>query len=113
MSLKMRQGDYVTDGAGGFLRATGTEELLENALFLLAAHRGGFALMPELGSRLYTLGREKSSVREELAVAYAQEALEPLGLTVTAAKVIPGEPIQLELQLAYEGEKFNLEVAVG
>lgn len=113
MSLKLRQGDYVTDGVGGFQQVSGKEELLENALFLLSARRGGFTLLPELGSRLYTLGRERPSVRADLAAAYAQEALEPLGLTVTAVKVISGETMELELQLQYKGENLNLEVTAG
>lgn len=112
MSLKMWDRDYIPDGVGGFQQADSTEELRQNALFLLAAHRGGFPLLPELGSKLYTLYREKPSARKELAMAYAQEALEPLGLTVTGVRLSGQDPITLELQLVYNGDNMNLEVKV-
>lgn len=112
MSLKLREGDYVPDGAGGFQRAYGLEAILEQAMFQLTARRGAFSLMPEVGSRLYTLYREKPSVRKTLAIRYAGEALEPLGLTVKDAVVTSGEPMLVELELGYEGNEMNLEVTV-
>lgn len=112
MSLRQRDGDYIPDGAGDFQRATGTEALLEQARFALCAHRGGFPLMPEVGSRLYLLERERASVREGLARAYAQEALNSLGLTVTQVKLTRGDPMLLELSLTYGEEDLNLEVTV-
>lgn len=112
MMLKLRKGDYVPDCTGGFQQVTGAEELLEQALFQLTAHRGAFSLMPEVGSRLYTLYREKPSVRRELAIRYAGEALEPLGLTVMDVAVTEEEPMVLELALSYEGNEMNMEVTV-
>lgn len=112
MSLKLRNGDYVPDGAGGFQEASGSEDILEQALFQLTARRGAFTLMPEVGSRLYTLYREKPSVRKTLAIRYAEEALEPLGLTVKDAAVTEEDPMVLELELSYEGNEWNLEVTV-
>lgn len=41
----------------------------------LTARRGQFPFLPELGSRLYQLGREKPSAREALALQYVTEAL--------------------------------------
>ena len=39
----VRNGDYVSDGAGGFLRAEGTDELLQRVLWKLSIPRGGSA----------------------------------------------------------------------
>ena len=58
MENKLIGGDYVPDGAGGFVRQTGSEALLSQALFRLTCRRGRFPLLPELGSLLYTLDRE-------------------------------------------------------
>lgn len=112
MSLKLRDGDYVPDGAGGFQEASGTEDILEQAMFQLTARRGAFSLMPDVGSRLYTLYREKPSVRKTLAIRYAGEALEPLGVTVKDAAVTNEEPMRVELELRYEGTGMDLEVTV-
>ena len=40
----VRNGDYVNDGAGGFLRAEGTDELLQRVLWKLSIPRGSFPL---------------------------------------------------------------------
>lgn len=55
----VRNGDYVNDGAGGFLRAEGTDELLQRVLWKLSIPRGSFPLLPALGSELHRLGRAK------------------------------------------------------
>ena len=75
MELRLEQGDYVPNGAGGFQRLEGAEALLQRVLFRLTARRGQFPFLPELGSRLYQLGREKPSAREALALQYVTEAL--------------------------------------
>ena len=59
MELKIKDRDYVADGAGGLVRVSGWEELLERVLFKLSVRRGSFALAPELGSKLHLLWREK------------------------------------------------------
>ena len=51
----VRNGDYVNDGAGGFLRAEGTDELLQRVLWKLSIPRGSFPLLPALGSELHRL----------------------------------------------------------
>ena len=112
MSLKLREGDYVPDGAGGFQTVSGTQQLLEEALFLLTARRGGFSVLPEVGSRLYLLEQEKPSVRENVARAYAQEALEALGITVTEVHITEGDMLQMEIQMEYEGQTLSVEVAI-
>lgn len=112
MSLILRERDYVPDGAGGFQRASGTEQILEEAMFLLTARRGGFSELPEVGSRLYLLHREKPSARETMARAYAQEALASVGITVTAATVQETEVLQVEIEMRYKEQTLCLEVAV-
>ena len=55
MELKIKDRDYVADGAGGLVRVSGWDELLERVLFKLSVRRGSFALAPELGSKLQLL----------------------------------------------------------
>ena len=55
MELKIKDRDYVADGAGGLVRVSGWDELLERVLFKLSVRRGSFALAPELGSNVFSL----------------------------------------------------------
>lgn len=113
MGLKLREGDYVPDGAGGFLTAQGDDGILEEALFRLTARRGGFSPMPELGSRLYLLGRAKAEARNALARTYAQEALSPMGLRVLAAEVLEnGDRLLVTVTAADAENTRSLEVRV-
>ena len=75
MELQIQNGDYVPDGLGGFRRLTGGEALLQRVLFRLVPRRGAFPFMPELGSRLYLVLREKPAARQALAEQYVAEAL--------------------------------------
>lgn len=68
-AAKLRNGDYVPDGVGGFATASGAEAVLERVYFLLTARRGKFPLLPEVGSRLYQIFREKPSARGALGPA--------------------------------------------
>lgn len=72
-------------GRAALSAQTGSEALLSQALFRLTCRRGRFPLLPELGSLLYTLDREKPSGRAMAAQQYAQQALEGLGLEVQGA----------------------------
>ena len=84
MELKIKDRDYVADGAGGLVRVSGWDELLERVLFKLSVRRGSFALVPELGSKLHLLWREKGESRATAAKQYAAEALaDEEGLSVT------------------------------
>ena len=116
MGLCLRNGDYVPDGRGGLRRAEGQEALLERVLFRLTARRGTFPFLPELGSRLYQLGREKPSAREALAFQYVAEALaQETGLAVRTVTLTEdgrgraalraglewqGTPLSLQMELA-------------
>ena len=60
MTLKIQNGDYVTDGCGGLERVEGTQALLQRVLFRLKARRGQFPFLETLGSRLWQLGQVSS-----------------------------------------------------
>ena len=107
-------GDYVPDGFGGFTRLQGTQALLARALFKLSCRRGSFPFLPELGSRLYALGQEKPTARNDCARQYAAEALSGMGVTVTDTKVVslPDGRARVTVQLCCENETAALEVTV-
>ena len=103
----VRNGDYVSDGAGGFLRAEGTDELLQRVLWKLSIPRGSFPLLPALGSELYRLGRAKPAERAGLARQYVAQALsdeaECLGHILPGQSgplsgLGPAEPVELTTQ---------------
>ena len=107
---QLREGDYRPDGAGGFALATGGAGVLERVLFLLTARRGGFPLLPEVGSRLYLLSRARPSARGALGASYAAENLRVLGAvwteetrTLTVELEWQGEPMQAVLDAAALG----------
>lgn len=110
MSIPMEQKDYGTDG-GSVASVRGGNALLSDVLFRLSARRGGFALMPEFGSRMHLLRREKPSVRSALALQYAAEALEELSeLAVTGAHVTEeGERLRVRVELSWQGEPLAVE----
>ena len=89
MELMVRNGDYVSDGAGGFLRAEGTDELLQRVLWKLSIPRGSFPLLPALGSELYRLGRAKPAERAGLARQYVAQALSDEAELSVAGRVVP------------------------
>ena len=99
MELKVRDGDYIPDGKGGFLRAEGSEELLQRVLWKLSIRRGSFPFLPQLGSRLYLLTREKPAAREALARQYVAEALaDETDLTVTVVRLNGDGTLWVELE---------------
>lgn len=87
MRLRLDKGDYIPDGRGAFAVTEDTRGLLQEVLFRLNCRRGSFPFLPELGSRLHTLCREKPASRNMAARQYAVEALEGLDVTVTDAEV--------------------------
>ena len=75
MAMKLVNGNYVPNERGGQEQISGTEAVMQRVLMKLKARRGGFALMPEFGSKLYLLSREKPSARQRAAEQYISEAL--------------------------------------
>lgn len=114
MERKLVNGDYVPDGMGGFQALSGREEAEARARFLLTARRGNFPLMPRLGSRLWTLLREKSSVWQALAAQYAAEALEDEpDLRVKEVSLHQEEDrLYLDVSLYWQGEQLSVTVDV-
>ena len=115
MERKLVNGDYVPDGRGGLAALTGAEEILQRALFRLTARRGALPFLPELGSRLYLLPREKPSARQALAVQYAAEALRnEEGLTVTGAQLNEtAEGLRLTVYLDWQGQGLSAGLLIG
>jgi len=114
MERKLDQGDYVPDGMGGLTALSGGEEVLARVLYRLTARRGALPFLPELGSRLYQLGREKASDRQALAAQYVAEALrEETDLTVRSVELErAGETGLLTVRLDWQGEELTAQVAV-
>ena len=113
MEWKLSQGDYVPDGAGGLTALRGGEEMLARVLYRLTARRGALPFLPELGSRLYLLGREKPSARQALAAQYVAEALgEEPGLTVRAVELKEDAAGRLTVYLDWQGEELTAQVQV-
>ena len=115
MELKIRNRDYVSDGAGGLVCVSGWDELLERVLFKLSVRRGSFALAPELGSELHLLWREKGESRATAAKQFVAEALaEEAGLTVSGVSLEQkGDLLLLCAALLYEGETLEVSVRIG
>lgn len=114
MEWKLSQGDYVPDGMGGLTALKGGEEMLARVLYRLTARRGALPFMPELGSRLYLLGREKPSARQALAAQYVTEALrEEPDLSVRSVELVQdGEKGRLTVYLDWQGEELIAQLPV-
>ena len=114
MEAKLICGEYVPDGLGGVVRCSGADALLARVLFRLTAHRGQFAPLPQLGSRLYLLGRETAANRSSAARKFAAEALAQEDVSVTDVILSPadGGHIQLEILLDYRGSDMSVTLTV-
>ena len=112
VELMVRNGDYVNDGAGGFLRAEGTDELLQRVLWKLSIPRGSFPLLPALGSELHRLGRAKPAERAGLARQYVAQALsDEAELSVAGVELSAGGELTVELD--WRGEALRLILGTG
>jgi hypothetical protein len=117
MELKLTNGGYTPSPIDGLKTVSGAQELGQRVLMRLCARRGGFALMPEYGSRLHLLCGARPSRRELTARQYIAEALtQERGLTLE--NVFLSEPdesgqIDLKADFTYEGEAFSLTAVVG
>ena len=114
MENLLRDGDYVPNGFGGFTRLYGAQEVLARALFRLTCRRGSFPFLPELGSRLQELGREKPSAREAAAKIFCASALRDMELEVDDVRLtqLPDGHARMEVWLTVEDEKQALEVRI-
>ena len=102
MELKIKDRDYVADGAGGLVRVSGWDELLERVLFKLSVRCGSFA-------------REKGESRATAAKQYVAEALaDEKGLSVTGMELAEKNGfLELRVLLRYENETGEAVVTIG
>lgn len=114
MEIKIHNGDYVPDGLGGVVRCQGADALLERVLFRLTARRGGLPFLPELGSRLYLLGREPAAQRLSAAKMYVTEALSGEDAAVTGVALTPEEQgrMRLTVTLEYQGTELSAALVI-
>jgi len=112
MELKILNGDYVPDGAGGMCRLGGAEEVLARVLYRLTARRGSFPFLPELGSQLHRVLRERPTARQALAAQYVAQALEEENdVKVTAVEWLEqGSGGHVAVHLEWQGEPLSLTV---
>lgn len=114
MEYLLREGDYLPDETGGFLKARDADEVLQRAVFKLRARRGSFPLLPELGSRLYLLGRERPAGRQSAAEQYVLEALaDEADIKVSAVELSQkGDELFVNVTAIYGGEEVSLGLKV-
>lgn len=111
MELKVRDGDYLSDGRGGFVRSEESEEILQRVQWKLSIRRGAFPPLPQLGSRLYLLFGQPPSRRTGLARQYVAEAL--AGETeLEVEQVELGEDGWLKVDLLWRGETLRVTAEV-
>jgi len=106
MEIRIANGDYIPDGLGGIIRCSDKEALLQRILYRLTARRGQFPFLPELGSRLYLLGREPGSKQLSAARTYVAEALAQEDVVVTDVSLLPadGGRFLITVSLQYQGD---------
>lgn len=115
MELKLQNGDYLSDGAGGLHRVSGRDALLQRVLFRLTARRGKFPFQEELGSRLWQLGQMPTAERQSAAKQFVAEALEAeQDLQVRAVTLTPGADGAAELtaELEWQGESLLVTLEI-
>ncbi len=115
MERRIKDGDYVPDGAGGLENLSGAEEVLARVLYRLTARRGELPFLPGLGSRLHRVLRERPSARKALCAQYVAEALEEeADLAVTGVELAEeGAEGRLTVRLDWRGEPLSVTVALG
>ncbi|MGI5935755.1 MAG: hypothetical protein ACOX7I_02970 [Oscillospiraceae bacterium] len=115
MELKLIDGDYAADASGGLATVSGIEELAQRVLMKLTARRGSFPLMPDYGSRLYTLPSVKPSQRLMAAEQYVLEALEgeeDLRLRSLDIKYLKDDCMELELAFDYGKDALTITTRI-
>lgn len=114
MEPKLTNGDYVPDGLGSIVRLEGRDALLQRVLYRLTARRGQFPLLPQLGSRLYLLGRLPPAQRPAAARQYAAEALAAAEVTVTDVALSPAGDgrVNARVSLDYRGTDLSVTLTL-
>jgi phage gp46-like protein len=115
MTLLLKDGDYVPDSQGALSTLSGSGEVLQRVLLKLTARRGGFPLLPELGSQLYQLLRHSPAQREAQAKQYIQEALaDETDLSITGVALTPmsEDALHIAVTMDWQGETLTAELDV-
>jgi len=111
---KLNDGDFVPNGTGDFCRLEGSEALLQRVLFKLTARRGSFPFLPELGSQLHQLGREKPTARQALCAQYVRQALADEDVTVRAVSYEQqGGLAYVNVTLQWQGQTLEATAQLG
>ncbi len=110
MSLLLNERDYAADGNGGVAVVRDGEAMVNEVLFRLTVRRESFPFLPELGSRMGQLRRERPSAWGALARQYAVEALAGLdGVTVTGAAVRREQDgLMVTVELMWQGTALSV-----
>ena len=112
--LQWNNGDLVPNGAGGFCRLEGSGALVQRVLFKLSARRGSFPFLPQLGSNLHLLGREKPGARSALCAQYVRQALEDEDVTVTdVVYAEQGGQARVTVYLQWQGQELEVTTQIG
>ena len=116
MELKLADGKYIKGNYQGLVQIDEVEELLQRFEMKLKIRRGAFIPMPEYGSRLYLLTREKPSNRQSAARQYVLEALSDeadIELDSLELSSKTDGDVLLSISFTYKGEyAINVETAV-
>lgn len=113
MALKLANGDYVKNEYHDLAAVSGAEEAAQRMLMKLSARRGGFALMPDYGSRLHTLGSVSKTRRESVARQFVAEALEGESVLVESLALSDeDDKLSIELGLRWSGQRLNIIVGI-
>lgn len=116
MDLWLEEGDYVPDGKGGFVEASGVDGLVQRLLYRLTVPLGSFAPLPEFGSELPYLSRQKPSSWTALAGQYVRLALEEeedASLDYVTVTALGEGQIEIEINLIWQGETVSFSTVVG
>lgn len=116
MDLMIGNGDYIPDGKGALTLAQGADGMLQRVLYRLAVPRGSFLPLPEFGSNLAYLTREKPSTWVALAGKYVQEALveeQDVELNYVEIGSVEENKVSLMVHLWYRGEALTFQTMVG
>ena len=115
MELRLTDGKYTAVSRGGLESVSGSEELKQRIEMKIHARRGGFALMPEFGSRLYLLPAVRPKQRRAAAEQYIAEALAgEEGLSIEEVELLDrgSGKMELNLKLKKSGGSFSLNTYV-
>jgi phage baseplate assembly protein W len=116
MELKLENGGYVPARYLDLAAVSGAEELAQRIVMKLTARRGGFAPLPDYGSRLYLLMQTRPSERMGAARQYVAEALaDESGIELESISLSEPEAGTLLAALSFSagGGSLSVTTAIG